>query len=90
MDFVEEYGQLVKEKRVNVVTLYDSPTCVTLLNYQTNKFNELTTRNRTDFSFLYKMVPVDAALTDENYAIYLNKLSQVVKSNLNQTQSVSF
>jgi hypothetical protein len=79
----------VREKRINVVTLYDSPTCVTMLNYQTSKLNELIARNRTDFLFLYKMVPVDAALTETNYAIYLNKLSQLIKSNLNQSQSVS-
>lgn len=89
VDFVEAYGQLVREKGVNVVTLYDSPTCVALLNYQTSKFNQLTARNRTDFSFMYKMVPVDSALTEANYAIYSNKLSQMIKANLNQTKSVS-
>jgi hypothetical protein len=88
VDFVEEYGQVVREKRVNVITLYDSPTCIALLNYQTTKFNELIARNRTDFSFLYKMVPVDVAFTEVNYAIYSSKLSQVIKANLNQTQRV--
>ncbi len=71
-------SEKIKNSYVSFISIYDSPSCLPLVNYIPLKTND------SDYlKFLYKLVPIDYNLVD--YANY----SQILLSNIRENLSLN-
>jgi hypothetical protein len=75
------YSAQIAALAINVISIYDSPQCVPLVNYQMSTLAQtLPSGLFNAYTYLYKFVPVDI---NTNYAIYSQTLSGYLNKNLN-------
>jgi hypothetical protein len=72
----------IKKSHVSFVSIYESSSCLPLVNYIPLKLNE------SDYlKFLYKLVPIDYNLVD--YANYSQTLLNNIQQDLSLNENVS-
>lgn len=75
--FMNKYSSQISSNKINIISIYDSPLCLPLINYY--KSNLLITAN-SSFSNLKKLVAVDYNLN--NYANYTDTLLKIILTNM--------
>lgn len=65
------YSTLINTYNINLIAIYDSPQCVSIANFAPTNLNST---QKSAYSYLYKLVPVDLQNDANAYSLKLQSI----------------